>query len=305
VTNDLDPRPILNSLGISANPVITPVSGGWDTSLFRVDTRDRGYALRVFRPEQRETARREAVVMRTLAEAGLPVPGVHAETVVDGRPALLLAWCAGRPLFQEVQSRPTELWRLAVAMGRMHARIHAQPVPESVIRSLPAWTPRTEDADSGLLAALHSAGNHRIAILHLDYHPLNVMSDRGAITGVLDWANVAVGDPRADLARTVTLLRLAPTPPGKPPRPLQLVLRALLESGWRRGYSERHVTDPFVGIEPFYVWAGAMMERDLRPKLGRQGVWLREGDLARIHRWTVARAARLRPFNPTGLFGGP
>jgi hypothetical protein len=37
------------------------------------------------------------------------------------------------------------------------------------------------------------------------------------------------------------------------------------------------------------AWAGAWMERDLRAKLGRPGVWLQETDLARIHRWTLAR----------------
>jgi hypothetical protein len=42
-----------------------------------------------------------------------------------------------------------------------------------------------------------------------------------------------------------------------------------------------------------------MMERDLRPKLGRPGVWLREHDLIRIRRWTVGWqnriASRARP----------
>jgi hypothetical protein len=39
-------------------------------------------------------------------------------------------------------------------------------------------------------------------------------------------------------------------------------------------------------MAPFYAWAGALMERDLRPKLGRPGVWLHERDLTRIRRWT-------------------
>jgi len=35
------------------------------------------------------------------------------------------------------------------------------------------------------------------------------------------------------------------------------------------------------------------MERDLRPKLGRPGVWLQESDLARIRRWTSRRVGQL------------
>lgn len=40
-------------------------------------------------------------------------------------------------------------------------------------------------------------------MLHLDLHPLNVLlGEEGAVTGVLDWANTAAGDPVLDRART-------------------------------------------------------------------------------------------------------
>jgi aminoglycoside phosphotransferase (APT) family kinase protein len=125
-------------------------------------------------------------------------------------------------------------------------------------------------------------------VLHLDYHPLNILSHGRVITCVLDWANVAVGDPRADLARTVTLLRLAPMPPGTPVL-LSRAFRGVLELAWRRGYGERQPTDSFAHMDPFYVWAGRMMQRDLRPKLGRPGVWLKKADLERIRGWTERR----------------
>jgi len=170
----------------------------------------------------------------------------------------------------------------------MHARIHALPVPAPLAQVLPAWDARREDLEPELLARLARPAGFATSVLHLDYHPLNVMVDRGRVTGVLDWANVAIGDRRADLARTVTLFRLAPLPPGTPPV-ARLVIRPLLEAGWRNGYRHGQIANPFVDMAPFYAWAGAMMERDLRPKLGRPGVWLQESDLARIRRWTLAR----------------
>jgi hypothetical protein len=36
------------------------------------------------------------------------------------------------------------------------------------------------------------------------------------------------------------------------------------------------------------------MARDLRPKLGKSGVWLQPADLARINSWTQARRQRER-----------
>ena len=279
---DLDPQTILADLGFSETPVsIKAISGGWDTNLWRIDADTHAYALRVFRNEQARVCEREAVVMRALNDQGLPVPSVRAEGVGQGRPALLLDWCAGRTLMQEINARPWRIWRLGEEMGRMHARIHGASVPEAVTPSLPRVEVQlSEDAHT--------------SVLHLDYHPLNLMTDGQRVSGVLDWANVAVGDARADLARTVTILRLAPMPPGRP-LPLELLFRQLLEAAWRRGY-RRHTgatKNPFVHMDPFYVWAGEWMERDLRPKLGRPGIWLRETDLLRIHRWTMARRKRV------------
>jgi aminoglycoside phosphotransferase (APT) family kinase protein len=263
---------MLSALGVHAPSAVAPVAGGWDTQIWRVSAADSTYALRVFRAEQLNTWHREAAVMRTLSEAGLPVPRVHAEGVNDGRPALLMSWCSGRTLLAEVQARPWRLWSLGVAFGRMHARIHALSVPAALAEVVPALDAPAEDKAAP-------------ALLHMDYHPLNVMVDGGRVTGVLDWANVRVGDRRADLARTVTLLRLPPLPPGTP-AVVQLVMRPLLEAAWRAGYRQLQRADPFVDMAPFYAWAGGMMERDLRPKLGQPGVWLQSRDLERIERWT-------------------
>ena len=137
---------------------------------------------------------------------------------------------------------------------------------------------------SHLQARLSAISRTSDALLHLDYHPLNVMTANGALTCVLDWANATVGDPRADFARTVSLLRLAPLPPGAPVV-LGVGLRLVLETAWRVGY--RHVAGKLEDLAPFYAWAGSMMAKDLEPKLGRPGVWLRPGDLARMRSWTV------------------
>ena len=293
---ELDARRILLDLGFAPSPDrMTPISGGWDTSIWRIDVQAESYALRVFRVEQARTCQREAAIMRALNEQGLPVPAVHAEGVGQGRPALLLEWCPGRPLLAEINARPWRIWRLGTQMGRMHARIHAARLPDAVRMDLP----RVE---------VQSLEGQRDTLLHLDYHPLNVLTGGKRISGVLDWSNAAMGDPRADLARTVTILRLAPMPRGLP-LPVELLLRQLLEAAWRSGYRDQPrradgyrelanplanpVRNPFVEMDPFYVWAGEWMERDLRPKLGRPGVWLRETDLLRIHQWTTARKKRV------------
>ncbi|MCL6506782.1 MAG: hypothetical protein K6T59_07135 [Bryobacteraceae bacterium] len=45
----------------------TPVHGGWDTLLWKVEHGGEAYALRLFRAEQVETCRRETAAMRAAA----------------------------------------------------------------------------------------------------------------------------------------------------------------------------------------------------------------------------------------------
>jgi aminoglycoside phosphotransferase (APT) family kinase protein len=271
------------------------VTGGWDTALWRVHTGASTSALRVFRAEQADTFRREARAMRAAAQAGIPVPTIQAEGICAGRPALLLSWCAGLPLLDSVRARPWRIWQLGRMMGRMHARIHTVHVPESA--ALPAWVPRAEDGDAALHTRLRVLTSESAPVLlHLDYHPLNIMADAIRITGVLDWANVAVGDPRVDIARSVAILRLAPTPPSSTPAALTSGLRRVLEAAWRSAYQA--VAGPLTDMAPFYAWAGAMMERDLAAKIGRPGIWLQPSDLPGIHRWTQRWATLASPRRP-------
>ena len=40
---------------------------------------------------------------------------------------------------------------------------------------------------------------HERRFIHRDHHPGNVLWQRGAVSGVVDWANASVGSPDADV----------------------------------------------------------------------------------------------------------
>ncbi len=50
----------------------------------------------------------------------------------------------------------------------------------------------------------------RRVICHGDFHPLNILMEDGAVTGVVDWANTVVADPAFDVGNTRLLLEIAP-----------------------------------------------------------------------------------------------
>jgi aminoglycoside phosphotransferase (APT) family kinase protein len=281
---DPDPNAILTALGVEDVRAIAPVTGGTDTAIWRVEAGGSVHALRLFRAEQTETCRRELLAMRAAVESGLPVPSVEAEATWQDRPALLLSWCEGRPLADELKARPWRVWSLGAAFGRLQAQIHSVRAPEAMLREPDRWITWAGPVDAALRERLEAASPRSDALLHFDYHPFNILAGKAGPTAVLDWANAQAGDPRADFARTASLLRLAAAAVGSPERFFSAFLR-LFARAWRSGYGQ--VSRPLSDMAPFYAWAGSVLVQDLTPKVGRPGIWLQARHLDAMRRWSV------------------
>ncbi len=277
--HNLDPHAILAALGITGAAEATPVSGGSDTAIWRVAHGQQLYALRVFRAGQKATYQREVAAMRAAHAGGLPIPTIHSAGSWRDRPALLLSWCDGEPLLRTLQRQPGRLWSLGTQFGHMQAAIHAitpAPAPELPPDDWIAWSGANETV---LQTRLHAVAAGAARLLHLDYHPLNLMTDGRRMTAVLDWANARVGDPRADAARSYSILALDPN---WPRQPHIMLFRQILARAWRRGYEQ--AAGPLGDMTLFYAWAGAVMLRDLAPRLASAP----HNPLARVRRWTNA-----------------
>lgn len=287
----LDPYAILASLGITDAAHVQPVTGGADTAIWRVSWRDELYALRVFRPEQAEMCAREVAMMQAAVEGGIPVPQVFQQGMWEDRPALLLSWIEGKPLAHQLRSKPHLIWALGRTFGRMQAAIHTvAPLPDMETTSWIEWA----GDEPELKARLYNLPSRKAALLHLDYHPLNVMAHGSRSSGVLDWANARAGDPRADFARTYTILRVEPYSPNGDS--LQMAaLRRILEWAWRSGYQQANGTLDDMAV--FYAWAGAVMIRDLSPRIDKSGFWLQHHHLDSVRTWRDAwkRRAHIDP----------
>ena len=150
----------------------------------------------VLRAGSRAVVDRELAAV-TAVSAVLPVPRVIGRTDFADGSAVLLEKLPGQPAADLAQARPA----LARAAGRACGAVHA------LLAEVPA--------PAGLRAAPNAPGGGtrraEARLLHLDLHPFNVLvSEEGAVTGVLDWANAAAGDPVLDRARTWAILTLDP-----------------------------------------------------------------------------------------------
>jgi aminoglycoside phosphotransferase (APT) family kinase protein len=283
----LDPFAILAAVGVTDATAATPVSGGQDTAIWRVEHGGMVSALRVFRAEQARMCRHEQAAMRIAVAGGLPVPEVRAGGVWQERPVLLLSWCPGRTLLDVLQTQPWRIPALGLAFGRMQARIHA--VSAATLHSHRGdWISWAGPDEMPLQEHLRALNPRMDALLHGDYHPLNVMADGARIAGVLDWPNALAGDPRADLARTFAILRY---PPGLRVSRVERTAITLFLRCWWRGY--QRAAGRVEGMGPFYAWAGAATVRDQEAKIGLPNSPIQWHDLDPLRRWTAEWKRRI------------
>lgn len=323
---DPDPSAVLAALGLPPGAAAERATGGFDTVVWRIEQRGRCYALRLLRPGQDKRCRREASILEAAAAHGLPVPRVHAHGWYGDRPALLLDWLTGRTMLAELRARPERALVLGRLFGAMQATIHAVPAPRGL--DVDPWRAAAGPLGDQLPFPPLLGG----ALLHLDYHPLNVLTDGEAVTGVIDWANARAGDPRADLARTMTILQLALPGHADLVPPHVLAVLPLFDLGWRRRYARvlgRLHSDllgaamdgpgasagPRCGgpvptlagdrpaeLAPFFAWAGAAMESELA---GRRGPEFLRRVQAWTDRWALRAGAPIAVRRRPWVGGGP
>lgn len=196
---------------------------------------------------------------------------VETEPALLGGPFIVMQRVGGRPLGElaadffstgaSVATRLANLARLPATFGAIcriwaetQVRLHGLS-PEPLLRAaaeagvdqrmltfdgqLARLAAAVEDAGLSALTpavswleANRPDDRNSAAICHGDFHPLNIMADGGGIvTGVIDWANVAIAAPELDVASAVTNIATLPI---KVPGAMRLPVRLLIATMLRR-----------------------------------------------------------------------
>ncbi|WP_409288258.1 phosphotransferase family protein [Peribacillus sp. SCS-37] len=249
------------------------VSGGRDSTVWRIEVRSgQKYAVRVLPEDRLNQFIFEKDIMEHARHYGIAVPKPIAVQAGGGSAVMVMEWGRGRTLLEELQLNPLNSERIGYLFGAAQAGIHNIPSVSCGRR----WLEPMDDEERILMESISgeispSGG----CLLHLDYHPLNVMTDGEGITAILDWANSSAGDWRFDTARTHAIL--------------ELLGHGMMEAkvldpfiaGWKMGYLEAAGTT--AGDNPlFYVWSGARLSNDLGPALP-PGVPLQIEAWTRLH----------------------
>jgi len=157
---------------------------------------------------------REVRAARLVSATGLPTPKLLGELTLDGRRGLIYDRVAGKSFLAMLGTRPWSCVRYARQFAELHAAIHRQR--GAGLPPLKAGVENTIRSIKGLLPHLRSVALDRLACLpdgetlcHFDFHPEQVMMTAAGLV-VLDWMTAYAGQPSADVARTIVLLRFGP-----------------------------------------------------------------------------------------------
>jgi aminoglycoside phosphotransferase (APT) family kinase protein len=263
-------------LGVSGLAVeeLRPLGGGWENENHRFslggsvpEALTGAWLLRRYPLTRLLQAQREALALSRLQRLGYPVPELlllEEDRGPLGTPFAILRFVEGVPLWPLLRSGGSravaELQELSATLAELH-RLPAEPFLEppaeaerlgliprpgrdEQLELLGDWIARHRLA--GLRPALDwverrwEASAGAVVPRHGDFHPGNVIVRPGGEWVVVDWTGFSLGDPRMDLAWTVTgVLAIAGD------RPAELVLAAY----------EREQGSEVRGFEPFLVLA--------------------------------------------------
>lgn len=281
-------REVARSLGLPQGARWAVLSAHRGRSVWRVDCEDDCCVVRVFRPGDRHGAGHEQRAMALAAAAGLPVPAVRKTARSGERSLLLIDWCQGRSLREELFRRPWAARGLGRLFGEQQALLHEA---RAASFGEPDWMGFFGEVDRPLQDRLAQAARSP-CLIHLDFYPANVQVRHGAVSGILDWTNARLGDPRADLARTWTLLNLVFRTGRR--HPVRRWAEGRFAQGWREGYVRR--AGPQADMPLFLAWAIEGLARDAMVKKGGADVVMLT-EMARHFR----RKAGLPANPPRGL----
>ena len=216
---------------------LTPVEDGWESFIFHFELQAphplppplRGpLTLRLLSSRQGiPRGRRQFAVQRCLQQLGYPVPAPicwEESCAFLGGPFLIMEQVPGSTLLHHLLYGPWNVLEVAQQMADMQLRLHRLPTERFPNSRRPLL-------ERSLAEMASSIRRHRLAalapgidwlrtnrppppsapvIVHLDFHPLNLIQRDGHDLAVIDWDTADLGDPHADIATTLLLLRHAP-----------------------------------------------------------------------------------------------
>lgn len=199
---------------------------------------------------------KEYQVSKSVELLGLPVPKVGRMIELEGRKGIIYERITGTSLLDLIMKNPVAVANYTKLMAELHYKMHqcnATELPK--YKEALEWNIRHTDLlkEEQRLAILDRLEHlpEGDVLCHGDFHPGNIITemDRSVI---LDWMTATSGNPVADVARTVLLLKDAAIPENIP-----LVFKLLISLARKRmatSYLKRYLQLSGITKEDIDAW---------------------------------------------------
>ena len=212
----------------------------------------KGKILRLMRdPRGQASNNRQAVAMELARASGVRVPKIAGLITVADRPGMIMERVDGRDLMAELGRRPWRLFWVARLSGQVHAHLHGVTASEDLPALLALMRVTIEfsslvpsEIAGRAMADLQGLPNGD-KLCHGDFYPANLLLHPDGPV-LIDWSRATRGDPDADVARTLLMVRLGELPPTTPllVRPIAAIGRGLLAESYVRSYRSHRDLNP-------------------------------------------------------------
>ena len=208
----------------------TPVKGGFDTRIFSFQLKgvpsevSCPLILRLFGKSSQNRATFESAVQNAVADSGYPAPRVFficTDESVLGGSFMIMELIPGQPM----ANLPVEIIPEMLAKAHLHLHsIDAEPVRNALdvagvhrdrysIEGRFGWIVERIEAGGfdwlqlGLrwIVETRPVDPVRLVVCHGDFHPINILTQEGEVTGVVDWSGFLISDPAYDIGITRVL----------------------------------------------------------------------------------------------------
>lgn len=221
-------RKMLNNHDLSYKDHPKRLTGGYETQIYSFqlegapENLSQPLVVRIIPGSKRGHPKsRQGTVMKYLAEKGFPAPSVYFDCFdpsILGGNFIVMDFVPGKTLYEYKKDVPRIMAETHLDLHRIDSRplrkrLLSAGWEESSFTGL-SWRESYihDNYLDWLKPALKWIKENKPetihAICHGDFHPLNILIDKGKVTGVLDWSSNRIEDPCYDIATTIIDLSL-------------------------------------------------------------------------------------------------
>lgn len=167
-------------------------------------------------------------------------PKVFGKVEMNNREGILYEFIDGKNATEEISKNPLKAGEIAKVFARLHVEMHNQKIPE--IRPQKAYFEQRiqhekllSNTQKQIIIEYLNTLSDDTRLCHGDFHIDNVILSKNG-PKIIDWSDLTAGNPHADIARTLYIIRHG-NDPSSSERP---VLLNFLSKFFRRYFAKKY-----------------------------------------------------------------